>query len=144
MDEATRLNIEQSCARCSISYGVAVDGKDYDSFADQFSEDAILELGPTKVQGRSEIRDFITKRPDDAVSKHVFTNILIDVESDNSASGVTYLVLYKGQSPNGNPITSIPNPALVGHYEDHFVRTGDGWKIASRKLQMAFVDPTQF
>jgi hypothetical protein len=35
-------------------------------------------------------------------------------------------------------------PAAVGHYEDRFLRTAEGWRFARRKLHLAFRNPESF
>lgn len=35
-------------------------------------------------------------------------------------------------------------PAAIGHYDDEFVRTAAGFRIARRVLQFAFRDPSAF
>ena len=86
MDDNTRLLIGHACARCSIKYAHPADRRDDDGFADQFAEDAILELGPARAEGRSNIRAFIAKRPSETVARHMFSNIV-------------YIVYYIKQLP---------------------------------------------
>ena len=73
-------------------------------------------------------------------SRHVLTNIFIDVVDADHARGISYLTLYRHvgeESLSPDPIT-FDGPAGVGHYEDRFVRTDHGWRFARRKLHMAF------
>ena len=55
----------------------------------------------------------------------------------NCASGTCYLTLYRGIRHENGPLP-LESPFLVGHYEDRFVRTPDGWKFALRKLKTTF------
>jgi ketosteroid isomerase-like protein len=144
MDDNARQHIEQACARCSTQYGNSIDAGDGDGFADLFTEDATLELGPLRLEGQAAIREFAHALEDDQVSSHVFSNIVIDVEDPETATGITYLTLYKGKSAGGKPIMPVPDPAMVGHYEDRFQRTDEGWKIAERRAVVKFLDPAQF
>ena len=69
---------------------------DYESFAELFADDGVLELGFTLVR-KEKIRHSITKRPDDLCSLHVLTYIFIDVQTPNPATGISYLTLYRHQ-----------------------------------------------
>jgi ketosteroid isomerase-like protein len=144
MDDNARQHIEQACTRCSMLYANNIDAGDGDGFADLFTEDGTLELGPVHLEGQVAIRKFANAREDGQVSSHVFSNIVINVESADAATGVTYLVLYKGKSAGDKPIMPVPGPAMVGHYEDRFQKTTEGWKIAERRAVVKFLDPAQF
>jgi hypothetical protein len=92
------------------------------------------------MEGKAAIRRFLAQRPVNLRSRHVFTNIAIEVVDSDHARGITYLTLYRhvgDESLAPGPI-EFEGPAGIGHYEDELVRTTDGWRFASRKLQFAF------
>lgn len=142
VDPALAAEIERACTQVSVAYAVSVDSHDFDSFATLFTEDAVLELGPNRFAGRDAIRAAVARHPAERVSRHVFSNILIEAVSETEARGITYLTLYQGESDDG-PISGAIAPALVGHYHDQFRRTDEGWKFARRTLAVAFVDPAR-
>jgi hypothetical protein len=82
----------------------------------------------------------LTQRSDRLRSRHVLTNISIDVVDVDHARGITYLTLYRhiGDESLGDDPIELKGPAAVGYYEDEFVRTADGWRIARRVLRFAF------
>ena len=84
----------------------------------------------------------MSTRPDGLRSRHVLTNIHINVIDENTAEGISYLTLYRHVS---DPETGedegpreISGPAAVGHYSDKFIRTEKGWRFAGRVLHFAF------
>jgi SnoaL-like domain len=87
----------------------------------------------------------MAKRSDRLRSRHVLTNILIDVVNADHARGVTYLSLYRHISdvPDGQPIDRTI-PAAIGQYDDEFVRGENGFRISRRVLTLAFRDPSAF
>lgn len=142
MKQADRRTIEADCQALSIAYARAIDFRDYDAFVDLFAEDGVLDTG-TPLEGRAAIAEALTRRPDELRSRHVLTNIFIDVLSGSEARGISYLSLYRHIGPEslkGQPVP-FDGPAAIGHYEDRFVRTAAGWKFKRRKLQLAFRRP---
>jgi hypothetical protein len=139
MPELTPVEIQHECEALSIAYARAVDFRDYDEFVELFAENGELDTG-TPLIGKDAIRQAIQKRPDELRSRHVLTNIFIDVLSSTEARGISYLTLYRHigeESVQAGP-APFDGPAAVGHYEDRFVLTADGFRFARRKLHFAF------
>ena len=139
MNAQERSEIERACERLSIAYAHHVDFKDYDAYVELFADDCRLDLG-TVIEGKAAIRAWLAQRPERLRSRHVFTNILIEVVDADHARGITYLTLYRhiGDESLSNDPIDFAGPAGVGHYEDEFVRTAAGWRFASRRVHIAF------
>jgi hypothetical protein len=139
LDQDARDRIERACERLSIAYARGVDYRDYDLVADLFTEDGHLDAG-FPLDSRDAIRRALLRRPDELRSRHVLTNIFIDVVSRSRARGISYLTLYRhvGEESLAAGPAELVGPAGVGHYEDSFELTDDGWRIARRKLHFAF------
>ena len=137
--------IIDACSRLFINYARFVDFGDYGQFVELFTENAILSLG-FDLHGKEKIRRSMTRRPADLRSRHVLSNISIDVIDDAHASGIAYLTLYRHIGPESLDDAAIQmhGPAGVGHYSNRFERTASGWRIASCQLAFAFKDPSQF
>ncbi len=138
-----RLIIERACEQLSIEYARAVDFRDYDNFVELFVDDAVLDIGG-RLEGKAAIRRSIMQRPDTVRTRHVLTNIFIEVQDSHHARGVSYLTLYRHvgeHSAQRGPVPSIL-PTAVGHYEDKFVQNATGWRFQSRVLHVAFRDPS--
>jgi ketosteroid isomerase-like protein len=132
-------DIQRACEALSIAYARAVDFRDQDTFVELFTEDGELDTG-SLLKGRAAIREALSRRPDELRSRHVISNVFIDVLSDTEARGIAYLTLYRHVGPEslkGAP-APLDGPAAVGHYEDRFQKTAEGWKFKRRKLQLAF------
>ena len=139
MNENQIRAIRQDCEDLSIAYARAIDFRDYDYFITLFTEDAVLDTGKAR-EGKAAIAESLTRRPDQLRSRHVITNVFVDVLNENEARGISYLTLYRHvgeESLKGEPI-DFDGPAGVGHYEDRFERMADGWKFKRRKLHFAF------
>lgn len=134
-----RRQIEADCAALSIAYARSVDFRDYEAFVALFTEDGVLDTG-IALEGRAAIEQAMARRPDKLRSRHVLTNIFIEPLSETEARGISYLTLYRHVGPEsllGEP-APFDGPAAVGHYEDRFEKTDDGWKFKRRKLHFAF------
>ena len=139
MQALERIEIEHTCQQLSIAYARHVDFREYDAFVELFAEDAHLNAGHP-FDGKEAIRKSFEKRPDTLRSRHVLTNIHVEVVDSDHARGISYLSLYRhvgDESLTDDPI-AFEGPAAVGHYEDEFVRTAEGWRFARRVLHFAF------
>lgn len=137
-----RLIVERACEQLSIEYARAVDFRDYARFVELFADDALLDLG-MRLEGKDAIRASMLMRSDEIRTRHVLTNIHIEVHDSQHASGMSYLTLYRHvgiQSTKPGPVPCIL-PTAVGHYEDSFIRTDAGWLFQSRTLHVAFRNP---
>lgn len=135
-DEVT--SIERACERLVISYTHLVDGGRAADVADLFTEDGVWTAGRTRYEGRSAIRAAFTRRQEsDRTSRHVCTNLQIDVIDADRATGLVYLTLYRFDGPG----PAAPEAELVGDYRDVFVRTPEGWRFAERHTTVAFTRP---
>jgi len=146
MDKLIQAEIERECHWLSVAYARHVDFSQFDDFADLFDMEGLLDTG-MPLKGREAIREAMTKRSDKLRSRHVLTNIYIDVIDENHAAGLTYLTLYRhigDESLEFSKPIDLGGPAAIGHYDDEFVHTSEGWRFASRRLQFAFRNPAAF
>lgn len=145
MDLIEQLNIERACEKLSIDYARHVDFAEYDSVADLFTVDALLDAG-TPLEGRESIRKAMFKRSPKLRSRHILTNISIEVIDDSLAKGISYLSLYRhiGEESLTKDVIELDGPAAIGHYIDEFHRVTGVWQIHSRVLSMTFQNPKFF
>src|SRR3974390_1479286 len=94
VSRAERLEIEHACAQLVYAYSRALDLGDLSGAADFFSENGSLARPMTPdqvVHGREAIRASLLTRPPSLRTKHLVTNVMIQVEDSDTASGVSYL-----------------------------------------------------
>jgi hypothetical protein len=112
--------------------------------ADFFAENGSLArpMAPDVViQGREVIRAALLTRPKTLLTKHLATNVMIDVVSRDEARGLSYLTMISSTPPAGTaPPYVTGGPVYFGEFRDRFVREGDSWKILERRgsIQMKF------
>ena len=134
--------IKNACTELSVGYARHVDFGEYDAFVELFTDDAVLNLG-FKLEGKEAIKQSMTKRSPELRSRHVMTNIHIEVLSETEAKGISYLTLYRHQGPESLEAAPVEfrTPAAVGHYADQYHKTDAGWRIANRRIELAFRNP---
>jgi len=91
-----RFEIERACERLVYTYVRALDRGDMSAAADCFAVDGSFArpMTPaTVVHGREAIRAGLKSRPPSLLTKHVASNVLIEVDSRDSAHGISYLTM---------------------------------------------------
>jgi uncharacterized protein (TIGR02246 family) len=141
MDELSRLLAERACEALITRYTHLVDEGRASGVADLFTVDGVWASPEATLEGRDAIRAaFLRRERSGRRSRHVCTNVVIDVEDDGAAAtGLCYVTLYRTDA-EGTPARGT-TPDLVGVYRDRFVRTDadGGWRIASRRTEVTFV-----
>ena len=143
MTELESLLIERACARLVALYTHRVDFGDAESVAELFAEDGVWEVGDTRFEGRDALRAMLRNRQEMSGrrSRHVCTNLAVDVVDPDHATGLVYLSLYRhdfGSTERDEGVAPGGPPVAVGQYRDRFVRTADGWRFAWRRAELAF------
>jgi hypothetical protein len=143
MTENTKQAIELACTKLINQFAVFNDAGRHNDLADLFTDEGQYAR-PTDpenyVQGRAAILAAFTGRPADKLTRHLITNIVVDVIGPTSASGLCYVTLYAGST--GKPAEKHAyqaNPSqLIGEYHDMFVLTPAGWKFSKRQGRLIF------
>lgn len=124
-----RRAIEHDCARLIALYANLNDEARWDEVAALYADDGVMvrPTAPDKpTEGRDAILAAFKARPP-RVTRHICSNVVIDVESETTASGISAMLLFTGASE-----------PLVGSFHDRFVRTADGWRFAERRGSLLF------
>jgi hypothetical protein len=141
---AERIEIERACERLILDYSRALDRGDMSAAADCFASDGSFArpMTPdTVVRGREAIRAGLLTRPKPLLTKHLATNVMIDVESHDAASGLSYLTMISTTPADGaTPPHVSQGPLWFGEMQDRFVRENGEWKFLERRgsIQMKF------
>lgn len=124
-----RRAAEQDCARLIALYANLNDDARWDEVVALYAEDGVM-FRPTApdagIEGRAAILAAFKARPA-RTTRHVCSNVVIDVDNENSARGTSAMLLFTGE---GAP--------LVGSFHDRFVRTAEGWRFAERRGSLIF------
>ncbi|MBI1330245.1 MAG: hypothetical protein GC166_10140 [Alphaproteobacteria bacterium] len=140
MTDDERARIEAACTRLQQRYGTLADRQD-PKFRDLFTADATITLPEyppftgieTIMQGQSQWRTA------GILMRHVSTNFTIEVQDEEHAEGICYLMVFYGgeQPPDAREVVPT-TPISLGEFHDRFVKTPDGWRFKSRTLHRIF------
>jgi hypothetical protein len=144
---AERIEIERSCERLIYTYARLLDLGDLGAAADCFAAAGSLArpLAPDQViEGRDAVRASLLTRPRELLTKHLATNVMIDVDSRDAAHGISYLTMISTTPPAGvKPPFVSQGPLWFGEFHDRFVRENGVWKFLERRgsVQMKLGGP---
>jgi hypothetical protein len=132
LDEPDRRAIEELKYR----YLRAVDTKDWELLADTLTEDveASYAGGAFEASGRTQVLDFLRQRmsPDSMHTSHRCTHPELAADGPDRATGVWALNDVVLDDEQRFLLTG------TGFYEDVYVRTPDGWRIASTRYDRGY------
>lgn len=139
-----RIEIERACERLIYTYARALDLGDMDAAADCFAEAGAMARPMTPhqiVRGREAIRASLVTRPKTLHTRHLATNVKIEVENRQTASGFSYLTMIACTPTIGaEPPFEAPGPLYFGEFRDRFVCVAGDWKFLERlgSIQMKY------
>ncbi len=106
---------------------------------DLFTDDGVFDRTGAALCGHAALAEAMARRPSGMVTRHVCSNIVLRAESPDRIVGTTAFLLFRR---DGAALAADAGPATclqaVGDFEDVFIRTDVGWRIASRKAIPVF------
>ncbi|MGB3735653.1 MAG: nuclear transport factor 2 family protein [Ilumatobacter sp.] len=131
--ELQRLLDDRDIVAVATAYTWALDQHRWDGLRDVFTDDATATLGnPDRLVGIDAIIGRIRaalERLDD--SQHLVGNHEVVVSGDTATHRCYLHAQHIRHGANGGP-----HYIVAGRYEDEMTRTGDGWRITHRNLQV--------
>ena len=130
--------IERACARLVLRSLRAFDERDWSTYAELFTEDGVFvraNAPDEPLGGREAIRQALEQRPASRLTRHLCTNLEIDVLDAEHARGFCYLLLFAGDTSEAETGGSRRTDGVqrVGEYRDTFIRAASGWLIGRRE-----------
>lgn len=130
------LHTEQCCRELVLQSAALVDAGDAQGLAALFSADAEL-VRPTGevLRGRDAIEGAYGGRSAARMTVHFVAGTLFEEAGHESARAQTRILLWTGQThSDAGPYGRVADPRQVmGRFEDCFVKTPQGWRIAHRR-----------
>lgn len=138
--ELDRLLIERACERLVVAYSHLIDFGEAARVEELFTVGGVWESAENTMRGREELVAGFGRRQANTGrrSRHVCTNLVVDITSPTQATGLCYFTLYRADGATSATAT-VEGPTMVGEYRDDFVLTDDGWRIAHRRVTAGFV-----
>jgi 3-phenylpropionate/cinnamic acid dioxygenase small subunit len=127
---------ERAISAILVAYGTSIDQRDWNRLRACFSEDCEADYGSFgKWQGAVAIAAYMKQAHADlGLTLHRITTI--EIRSDDGRIGArSYVDALLMPINAGGPVHRG-----IGYYDDQFVRTGGGWKIARRHFTPVLID----
>ncbi|HEV2041563.1 MAG TPA: nuclear transport factor 2 family protein [Casimicrobiaceae bacterium] len=134
------LRCERACTHLCNDFAWTVDQRDYRAFVDLFTEGGAFERPGQRSVGHAAIRQFLDTRPVDRVTRHIISNIRINMTGPATATGTCSALMYQATHDSASaPTQPLPVSApVVVDYVDDYALTSGGWKFACRRTSMVF------
>ena len=134
---AEKMAIEHACSRLALDYSHYAHSQQLEAWSQLFAEDAEMTLFGQTHKGRAAILGSLSGGNRGQVATfHSNSNIRIDVVSPTEARGTVGVTLFAAPKKDGVAQVKEITPAVVGHYEDIYRKTAEGWRIAKRGFTM--------
>lgn len=128
---------EAACARLCVDFANHIDARRYAAWLELFTEDGVLDRMGTRVTGRAELARFLEARSATVETRHLCTNVRVEIASGDEATGFCCALFFQGTPGEpGQPATLTGAPSVV-EYHDRYRRTPQGWRIQERRIRMA-------
>lgn len=137
MKDKKRARIEAEVAKLPLLFAHYADNGDHEAMAELFTEHCSYAR-PFQpgfpFHGRAAVQAIFRDRKPILV-RHIVTNVLVEVLSENEARGTNYLTMLSSHEG-----IDAPQPATtlyVGGFEDHYAKTEGRWRFMSRTGMVA-------
>jgi uncharacterized protein (TIGR02246 family) len=140
VNELDVLLVERACARVVIDSATFNDRKDWPALAALYTDDGVVvRPNGQRLEGRAAIETAYASGSPDRVTRHLCSNMRIDVDGPDSARVTTAVLIVSGVRSADPDVTFgiIPSEHhVVGEFDDRLVRTDAGWRIAERHASL--------
>ena len=140
MEIERRREIEQECRNLIAALVQHYDHGEAEQAATLFVPDGLWVKTGVPYRGSAAIIASFSKQPQTLVLRHFVSNTVVRVHDESSASAVTYYMAFvgdRGALPTDSELP-IELPKSLGEWNDTFVLTDAGWRIAQREGRRIF------
>jgi uncharacterized protein (TIGR02246 family) len=140
MNDIERLVVERACERVVIASATCNDARDWAGHAALYTPDGVVvRPNGQRLEGRAAIEAGYAAAPAERVTRHLCTNLRVEVASPDEAHVDTTVFIVSGVRSDEPDATFGVVPSarhLVGEFADRLVRTVEGWRIAERHARL--------
>ncbi len=139
MDIVSRLGAEAECRRLMTLFNWHVDARDYKSVLSLFVDNCTFVRIDTAHQGKESVMRLLEARPRQRRTRHLLSNVVVDVRDDSSATGRAYCVVYghHGELTEAEEAPLVPPDSLI-HIHTEFLKAAEKWLISKWRIELAF------
>jgi len=140
LSDAAQFEVERAVERVIIKLWAGMDAGEFHTVIDSFADDGVWHRQGKELKGPSQVRAAMEERPKAARTRHVVTNMLVDVLDDTRADLQCYLTVWQHMAPSADapPPAPMNVPLTVALSKARLSRTASGWKITELKSADTF------
>ncbi|MEO6319724.1 MAG: nuclear transport factor 2 family protein [Polaromonas sp.] len=125
-----RLLLERELHQVLIAYALLCDGRDWRGIGNVFSDDASATYGGRALPDRAAIESMLRNNLGGCgPTQHLLGNLQVWVEGGQVTSRIEVRASHRGTGEKQDQTYDC-----MGHYQDRWTRTPDGWRIAHRAM----------
>ena len=128
---------EKACERLAVACYSLMDQGRYEETAALFTEDAVWVRGGKPGGGRTAILAALQQRATTEASRHLVTNVMVEVGQGSEGTGTACFVPMRGTIREDGTVATPPI-TNIGDLAFKFRREPEGWRIAYLKPTMIF------
>jgi SnoaL-like protein len=135
---AEAMTVHWELLRLNNAFAFYMDNGMFDSMIGLFTSDALFDRAGIVHRGHDELREGMAQRPK-VTTRHLLTNFHLTSIDDDMAEAVVCVMVYHGPvAENGEAVVYATDNGRVIEFHDRYVKTVDGWRIASRIARPIF------
>lgn len=128
---AQRSQAREACFGLCYEYAVQADAGNAVALAALYTEDGVFDRMGQRFVGREAIRQVIAGRPVGVWTRHVFSDVHVDISGDGrSASGRALLCMQRGRDGERDI------EEVRAEFEDCYALTAEGWRFRERMVRL--------
>lgn len=126
-DHADRLDIERLIYRFFLN----LDERRYADLADLMAPDGVWHRQGKALKGPDQVLEALKLRPAGAVTRHLITNVVVDLVDDARGHATHYLAVFfhGAEKPPTLPVP-LELPRHISIFRETFVKRTNGWRVA--------------
>ena len=132
MNAADVTHVERVCERLIVDSARYNDLREWAALAALYTPTGVVvRPNGQRLEGREAIEAAYAAGSPDRVTRHLCTNVRVDVDGPDAAHATTTVLIVAGTRTDDPDVTF-----RVGEFADRFERTDEGWRIAERRATL--------
>jgi hypothetical protein len=134
-----RLVITLDAERMAHTFFLHLDESNYEPLIALFTPEGVWHRQGKELRGHGMMREAMQARPKGHTTRHLVSNLLVDIVDQDHAVSSFYLTVY-GATADGTSKDPLPIglPNIVGVYKQKLARTGGGWRVTEMSARTTF------
>ncbi|EUB98150.1 hypothetical protein PMI07_006464 [Rhizobium sp. CF080] len=139
MEKIDILFAERDIHKQLIRFYTGLDECQFDMMASILTPDGLWRRGGVDIKGREMFLEAMNKRGADRHTRHILTNVQIDLQDETSGVAKFYSTAFVHVGPTDDKgVSPMALPSSIGIYTATFKRTEEGWQIADLRSKPSF------